>query len=286
MKKIIPILLLQLSVNLSKAQDYQQILLNINNYLKTFDNGYYGYLEIKDGYLYDRFKDGSNYCKSKMEDLDYAFEKEKNHKIDIACKGNNTCLYSTFTNQRYNSFSFSQATEFNTAPLISLFNDLISAYNKKDNTNNKDNSSDGLDNHPSNIDLTRGGTATSSVKKIPTGSYLSELKKLNDYLQTFDNGYYGFIEIKDGYFYDRFKSGEYSKTLIADLSKAEVETANQKVRIMCKSNSSCVYSTYTNSYHTQISFSQSTNFNTTILIDLLNNLLTAYKSTSESRFKQ
>lgn len=170
--------------------------------------------------------------------------------------------------------------------LISLFNDLISAYNKKDNTNNKDNSSDGLDNHPSNIDLTRGGTATSSVKKIPTGSYLSELKKLNDYLQTFDNGYYGFIEIKDGYFYDRFKSGEYSKTLIADLSKAEVETANQKVRIMCKSNSSCVYSTYTNSYHTQISFSQSTNFNTTILIDLLNNLLTAYKSTSESRFKQ
>ena len=45
-------------------------------------------------------------------------------------------------------------------------------------------------------------------------SYKEELKKVNDFLKTFDNGYYGYLEIKDGYLYDRFPSGKYSKSEI------------------------------------------------------------------------
>ncbi|HOU46592.1 MAG TPA: hypothetical protein PLL99_02245, partial [Chitinophagales bacterium] len=119
MKKKSSLILLLFSFNFLTAQNYQSELKKLNDYLKSFDNGYYGYIEIKDGYLYNRFKDGTNYCKSKMDNLDYAFEKEKNHKIDIICKGNNTCVFSTFTNPNYNSFSFSQNNNFNTTPLIS-----------------------------------------------------------------------------------------------------------------------------------------------------------------------
>ncbi|HQO89256.1 MAG TPA: hypothetical protein PKX72_04960, partial [Chitinophagales bacterium] len=100
-------------------------------------------------------------------------------------------------------------------------------------------------------------------------NYSKELKAVNDFLATFDNGYYGYLEIKDGYLFDRFKSGEHSKALISDLDVAVEEETNRKVVVKCKSGKSCVFSTYTNSNHEKMSFSQSTNFNTQKLITLL-----------------
>ena len=43
------------STSTTKTENYTDVLKKINTYLKTFDNGYYGYLEVIDGYLYDRF---------------------------------------------------------------------------------------------------------------------------------------------------------------------------------------------------------------------------------------
>lgn len=130
MKKIIlNLLFVCLSIS-GFSQSYQSALKKLNDYLKTFDNGYYGYLEIKDGYLYDRFKNGNDYCRGKMAEMDYAFEKEKNRKVDLVCKGTNLCVYSTFTNGNYNSFTFSQSTDFNTSELITLLNNFVKAYHK------------------------------------------------------------------------------------------------------------------------------------------------------------
>lgn len=113
--------------------------------------------------------------------------------------------------------------------------------------------------------------------------YQTQLNKINDYLKTFDKGYYGYLEIKEGYLFDRFKSGKYSKVLINDLDKATIAEANRKVIINCKNSSDCVYSTYTNSYHPQMSFSQSYDFDDTQLVFLLNNLITAYKISLEEK---
>ncbi|MBL0078948.1 MAG: hypothetical protein IPP53_07485 [Bacteroidetes bacterium] len=109
-------------------------------------------------------------------------------------------------------------------------------------------------------------------------NYITQLNKINQFLKTFDNGYYGYLEIKDGYLYDRFPSGKYSKSEIKYLGKAREEELKRKVVVDCLSEKDCVYSTYTNSYHAQISFSQSTDFNTSTLIALLNELLDAYKN--------
>lgn len=113
-------------------------------------------------------------------------------------------------------------------------------------------------------------------------SYQAELSKLNTFLKTFDNGYYGYLEVKDGYLYDRFPSGKYTKTAIKDLGQAsEVET-KRKVQLFCKDNANCVFSTYTNSNHSAMSFSQSNDFNTAELITLLNNLVAALQGKSSS----
>lgn len=112
---------------------------------------------------------------------------------------------------------------------------------------------------------------------VSAQGYSKALEAVNEYLKTFDNGYYGYLEIIDGYLYDRFKSGKYSKSEIKYLGKAVESTSEYKVIIECIDGKSCVYSTYTDSYHSTISFSQSAYFNKSELVGLLNNLLTAYK---------
>ncbi len=118
-------------------------------------------------------------------------------------------------------------------------------------------------------------TTTTSTK---TNDYNSVLKKINDYLKTFDNGYYGYLEIKDGYLFDRYKSGKYSKISMSDMSTI-TEESSKKIVINCKNEKECVYSTYTNSYHTTLSFSQSEDFNTTKLIGYFYELKDAYNGT-------
>lgn len=108
-----------------------------------------------------------------------------------------------------------------------------------------------------------------------TKDYTLELKKLNDYLKTFDNGYYGYLEIKDGYLFDRFSSGKYSKSEIKYLGTAVESESGKKVSVKCKEDKECVFSTYTDSYHSSITFSQLNEFNTNELISLLNNLISA-----------
>lgn len=112
------------------------------------------------------------------------------------------------------------------------------------------------------------------------GNYQAELKKLNDYFKTFDNGFYGYFEVKDGYLYDRFSSGKYTKTPVDQLGDVSVAEANRKVIINCKTGTDCTYSTYTDSYHAYLQFSQSADFNTGELITLFNNLISALQGNS------
>ncbi len=236
--------------------NYQASLKKLNDYLKTFDAGYYGYLEVKDGYLYDRYKSGK-YCKVLMTDLDQATEYTINEKVIIKCK-TGKCVFSTYTNSYHEQLSFSQNADFNSKELTTLINNFIADYNNKPINNN---------------------VSTNSNNK----DYQSALNKINNYLKTFDAGYYGYLEVKDGYLYDRFKSGKYSKAYISDLSMAEVKEPGKEVIINCNNNNQCVFSTYTDSYHKQMTFSQSSNFNTGELVTLLNNFLDAYKNSTSTQ---
>lgn len=237
--------------------NYENELATLNRYLKRFKGGYYGYMEINDGYLYDNYLSGK-YSKMKISDIDKVIEVETNKEVAITCKNGKECVYSTYTDSYHDEMPFSNNGEtFNTKELINMLNNVINAYK---NTGSSSSSSNNTT------------TSSSSVK------YKAALDKVNNYLKTFDSGYYGYLEIKDGYLYDRFKSGKYSKVLISDLDKAVEETPNTKVVIKCSGSKECVFSTYTDSYHNQMSFSQDKSFNTKELIDLLNNLIAAYKN--------
>lgn len=260
MKKIIALLVIILAFQSLQAQNYSKELKAINDYLKTFDNGYYGYLEIKDGYLYDRFKDGKNYCKAKLSGLNKAYEKESNRKVELSCKGSDNCLFSTFTNQYYNSFSFSQSTNFNTQELITLLNNLMDAYNNQEKPIS-----------------TTSGTIQPQIGN--NSNYQAELKKLNDYLKTFDNGYYGYFEVKDGYIYDRFKAGKYDKFKMEDIEGAVIQAQYSRVIFKCKSDNCIETDWKENGREEYIQFTQSGSFSYQELAELLNNFRDAFMKT-------
>jgi len=280
MKKSLLFTILIVSTYLSFAQSYATELKKVNNYLKTFDNGYYGQLEIKDGYLYDRFKDGTNYCKGKMSEIEYAFELEKNRKVELKCKGTDLCVYSTFTGANYNTFTFSQSTDFNSSDLITLLNNLVKAYNKNPTKKNKEaeeygSLQDDLDKYKSNIDIMNSGI-TSSTKQSTSGNYQTELKKLNDYLKTFDNGYYGYWEVKDGYIYDRFKAGKYNKFKMEDMEGAIIQAEYSRVIFKCKTGDCISTDWKPNGKEPYTQFTQNGAYNYKELADLLNNFRDAY----------
>jgi hypothetical protein len=293
MKKIIlNLLFVCLSIS-GFSQSYQTALKKLNDFLKTFDNGYYGYMEIKDGYLYDRFKNGNDYCRGKMAEMDYAFEKEKNRKVDLACKGTNLCVYSTFTNGNYNSFTFSQSTDFNTSELITLLNNFVKAYHKNSTSKNTEDEEygslqDDLDKYKSNIDIMNSGSNqksnsssnTSTTKTVSSQDYKDKaqkaLQELNDYMVTLYNGRYKGMEVKDGYIIQNYGGGQTSKAKIEDIDRVEINTEYNYAKLACKGDSKCVYSSITSGYHDYFNFNIG-NKSITKMETLLNNFLTALK---------
>lgn len=267
--------------NSSSSGNYQTALKKINEYLKTFDNGYYGYLEIKDGYLYDRFPSGK-YTKTLMSDLLKAEEETYKRKVRILCKNNKDCVFSTYTDSYHKQISFSQTTDFNTSTLISLLNNLITEYNHSPSTTSTE-----LENELGIELLDAGKLKKTTTQNNSVGNYQTALQKLNDYLKKFDGGYYGFLEVVDGYLYDRFKNGkDYCKAKVSDLQSATEVSKNTKVDLNCKDNKDCVYSTFTGKYHSSFTFSQNTDFDTKILIGLIDNFLSAYNNKTNTNVSQ
>lgn len=128
---LIVVLLLSLSL---QAQDYVKVLNRINTFFETFDGGYYGHFEIKDGILYNYFQSGK-YASANMADLTIATEEEPSRKVILKCKDGGECVYSTYTDSYHAKMQFSTNVDFNTRKLIDLFNELIRLYNgASDNT--------------------------------------------------------------------------------------------------------------------------------------------------------
>lgn len=252
------------NTNNTNPKSYQSELKAVNDYLKTFDNGYYGYLEIIDGYLYDRFKNGGNYCKALINNIDVAVEAEAKRKVSLKCKSDDLCVFSTFTSSNHASFSFSQNSDFNTKTLIDLLNNLIAAYkNIEPNTSNS--------NSKSNQD-----------------KLLQELKyavdELNKHLPTLDNGRYKGIGVKDDYVYSYYANNNSSKAKIQDIDYVEANKQYNYVKMACKGNSQCIYSSITGNYHDYFNFNvtSSTISKTETLLKNFVNALKNYIGTNKS----
>lgn len=263
MKKTTLTIILIILFNFGFSQSYKDALKKINTYLKTFDNGYYGYLEVIDGYLYDRFASGK-YSKVKISDVDVATVEEANRKVVMNCKYDKECVYSTYTDSYHSKNSFSQSKDFNTKELVDLLNDFLTAYNGKSNTTS----------------YTSNSSNTSKVNNNKTA-----LQKLNEYLKTFDNGYYGYFEVKDGYIYDRFKAGKYNKFKMEDIEGAVIQEEYKRVIYKCKGSAKCISTDWkVNGTEDYTQFTTGSPYNYQELADLLNNFRDEYlgKKTSDN----
>lgn len=105
-----------------------EALLELNKFLSSFDNGYYGNVEIKDGYWFTNFKTGT-YCKAKMSDLDVAVVQLTENSVVLKCKGDIKCIFSTWNNEYYAYSHFRTGTDFDKVALAKLINDVLDSYN-------------------------------------------------------------------------------------------------------------------------------------------------------------
>ncbi len=259
MKRIGTACLLILFISCVYGQSYQPSLKKLNDYLKTFDNGYYGYMEVKDGYLIEHFKSG-NYCKASMKDLEGGIDQPQYNRVILGCKDNKKCIYSTWnTTSPYDEYiQFTTSGTFNRQELVDLLNNFIGAYNNKSNN-------------------------TSTTKTSTGKNYVDALKKLNDYLITFDGDRYQGMEIKDGYIYNHYKNGNYSNAKIEDIDTAIINSTYGNIKLTCKDNKSCIYSTITKSYHEYFNFQSTTVKDLTVLAGLLNDFMSALKNKQSTK---
>jgi hypothetical protein len=248
----------------------------VNDFLKTFDNGYYGYLEIKDGYLYDRFPSGK-YSKSEIKYLGNAYEAEQNKKVSMDCTGGKDCVYSTYTDSYHKNVGFSQTADFNTSELITLLDNLIAACKETDNNSASESAAEKRKAESLKSKNAIISSSSSSAANTTPGNYQTALKNLNDYLKTFDNGYYGYFEVKDGYIYDRFKAGKYNKFKMEDMEGAVIQEQYKRVIFKCKGDNKCISTDWKeNGKEDYTQFTTGSAFNYQQLADLLDNFRDAY----------
>ncbi len=269
------------STNTNSTTDYQTALKKLNDYLKTFDNGYYGYFEVKDGYIYDRFKAGK-YNKFKMEDIEGAVIQEQYSRVIFKCKGGNKCISTDWkVNGTEDYTQFTQSSSYNYQELADLLNNFRDAYlgKKQPSTNNSTVSAnksreekakerqqptsktndDDLDEDWDALEKAAAPLAQvlKESNKNTSSNYQPALKNLNEYLKTYNAETYKNVEVKDGKVYFGFfvyganyKSSidinELKNNTIITIGKSVGSSVVDEVKISCKGSSKCFYSTYSN----------------------------------------
>jgi hypothetical protein len=304
MKKLLTLLIGMTLSSLAFGQEYQTQLNDLIGCLLNFDNETYQDIEVKNDILRISMLN-KKYITAKISDIDNTDIDLAKNTVVLKCKNGN-CIYSSGTGSNQSTFNFSSSTGKDRNKLKDNFNKFLAAYRGEKVT--KENSSGdyldyflydmfiGTDEDEDNAKSTttptndnqspktstssiHTATGTSSTSKaVGNQKYSVGLEKLNEYLKNFDNGYYGSLKIEGDFLIENFKSGDYCKAKLSSIDKAVEVTPNSKIVVKCKSGEECVYSTFTDSSHTQFSFSQSNEFKSSELIDLINNFLKAYNS--------
>jgi len=259
-QKLIIAILILFNCQFSFAQQYKLQLDKLNNYLKTINNGYYGYFEVNGNDIYLRLQSGK-YCKATITDLDKAYPEVENKSVFLKCKNGTNCMTATYTSSNTNGIIMSNNTNINTTEFVQLINDFLLAFRATNPT-------------PS---LQTQVNSTSNTENKTTTSIEKALNKLNDYLITFDNGHYGYFEVKDGYVYDWFKAGKYNKFKMEDIEGAVVEEKFNRVILKCKNDNKCISTDWkVNGKEDYSQFINGSAYNYQELADLLNNFRDAY----------
>lgn len=113
-------------------------------------------------------------------------------------------------------------------------------------------------------------------------SYNQVLNRINNYLKTFDDGYYGTVAIENDIFYSNLKDGRSSYMNIYDVDEFKVTEENRVLKAHCKSGD-CVTGV-TGSMFDSKSYRTNVDFNAQHFADELNLLIRLYKQSNSGQF--
>lgn len=253
-KSLFASLILVWSLN-TKGQSYQGHLNEINTYLKTFDNGYYGPLVVSNGYLKCFIKSYDTYSQIPIESIGRVEIVSDNEKVAIYCEGNSDCVKGV-TGGMYDNMPFSSDEWFNSDRLAAQLKELVFL-------------------------LKEGNNSVTTYTQSGEG-YQWQLDEINTFLKTFDNGYYGPLRVTDGYIKCYIKSyNTHSQIPIASIDDVEIVSPNSKLKINCRGGGDCVKGV-TGDMYPQMSFSSDTWFDSDRFARRLRNLISLVKSGSSS----
>lgn len=120
-------------------------------------------------------------------------------------------------------------------------------------------------------------TSSFSTKKNPA-RFERQLGQLNALLEDFDDGFFGKMEVVDGYVIIRFQEGKYSKFRIEDMADPVLDERWGQVNWDCKNESLCVETDWNDEgKESGILFSDLGSDNLSYLTELLNDFIRAYK---------
>lgn len=237
--------------------NFQTAMTALNNYLKTFDNGYYGYFELKDGYIYQRFKAGK-YNKFRMEDMEGALVQTQYSRVIFKCKSGSCIATDWKVNGTEPYTQFTSSSTFNYQELADLLNNVRDTYFGKSIS-------------------AKVNTFTTNDSIILYNKLKTAYDELNAHIITVDDGRYHGIDVEDGYIISKYANNESSKARVEDIDFVEANTEYGYVKLGCKGGKKCVYSTITGSNHDYFNFnSSSSEIKTTER--LLQNFLTTLKA--------
>ncbi|MBL7767104.1 MAG: hypothetical protein JNJ58_13470 [Chitinophagaceae bacterium] len=126
MKKILllfPILLLQFS---ARAEQWDAIQNRVNEFLKTFDHGFYGEVDIHHDTLYNYYK-GGGYSFIPLNQYTEARVVIDKRKVGIFCLNNTQCVINA-SGSHFDMMPFSTQSDFDAAKFAKELNDLIKSY--------------------------------------------------------------------------------------------------------------------------------------------------------------
>lgn len=111
---------------------YENELKALNEFLEYFDDGSYGYMEVVDGFIVIRFKEGK-YSKFRMEDMQEPVLYERWSQINWDCKNESDCVETDWNDSgKESGVLFSEFGSTEMGSLLELLNNFIKAFNKKD----------------------------------------------------------------------------------------------------------------------------------------------------------
>jgi hypothetical protein len=125
MKKQLLLFISIFFLNTAFSQSWQEALNKLNNYLGTYNGGYYGSIKVKDGWMYF-VKSGT---RAKLDEITVATMENKN--CMIQCRSNGDCFYSPERDSYFSSMDFSTYPKKESLNLMAVFNDFLNAYHKE-----------------------------------------------------------------------------------------------------------------------------------------------------------